>query len=130
MSGRITSFLSGVLLTLSTTYFTGQYFDKNKDFASNQLRTANGIINNRILSDRDIAKERIPISKQVNELSRSDNVETCKDIWNNEVITFVNWVYGINWYDTGLKIDNKLYKLFSSLTEKQANNESIQDKKQ
>lgn len=128
MGGRITSFLGGVLLTLSATYCTREYFNKNRDFVSNQLRTANGTINNRILTDRDIAKENVPISKQVTALSRSDNVETFKDIWNSEVINFVNWIYSINWYDMGMKIDSKLYSLFSSLTERQTEKDSIENK--
>lgn len=130
MGGRITSFLGGVLLTLSATYCTGEYLNKNKEFVSNQLRTANGVINNRILTDRDIARENVPISKQIDGISRADNVETFKDIWNNEVINFVNWIYSINWYDLGIKIDSKLYRLFSSLTEKKSEKESAENKNQ
>lgn len=122
MGGRIHGFLGGVLLTSALTYYTGEYFRKNQQFVSSHLRTSDNIINNRILSDKDIAREAVPISKQENSVRRLNSVETCKDIWNDEIITMVNWIYRINWYEWGVKADKKLNeltdKVASSVVEK------------
>lgn len=49
-------------------------------------------------------------------------METSKDIWNDEIIKMVNWVYGINWYQWGVKLDRKVMglteKVVDAVTEK------------
>lgn len=122
MGGRIHGFLGGVLLTSALTYYTGEYLFKNQQFVSSQLRKSDYIINNRILSDKDYNREVIPVSKQVNLVTRLSSLETSKDIWNDEIIKMVNWIYGINWYQWGVKADQKLIeltdKVATSVTEK------------
>ncbi|ODV80248.1 uncharacterized protein CANTADRAFT_5904 [Suhomyces tanzawaensis NRRL Y-17324] len=122
MGGRIHGFLGGVLLTSALTYYTGEYFKKNQQFISHQLRVSDNTINNRILSDHDLKKELIPIDKRIGATTRVNFSETCKDIWNDEIIKMVNWVYGINWYQWGLTADKKLLsisdKIANSITEK------------
>lgn len=116
MGGRIHGFLGGVLLTSALTYYTGEYFNKNQQFISHHLKSSNDIINNKVLSDRgnDILT---PIDKSVNYTRRQGIVETSKDIWNDEIIKMVNWIYSINWYQNLLKADEK----YNNLTEKVAN---------
>lgn len=116
MGGRIHGFLGGVLLTSALTYYTGEYFRKNLKFVSTHLKASDNIINNRILTDRDTTREVIPISNQHKSITRLNTVETCKDIWNDEIIQIVNWIYGINWYQWGIKAD----KTFNELTDKVA----------
>ncbi|KAK6453813.1 uncharacterized protein RJT20DRAFT_63529 [Scheffersomyces xylosifermentans] len=122
MGGRIHGFLGGVLLTSAFAYYTGEYIKKNEQFVSNQLRTTNHIINNRILTDTDLLKEAVPKSSHITVTQRPSFGETCKDIWNDEIITMVNWVYSINWYQFGLTVDKKLLeladKVASSVSEK------------
>ncbi|RCK62992.1 hypothetical protein Cantr_10235 [Candida viswanathii] len=116
--GRIHGFLGGVLLTSTLTYYTSQYINKNQQFISHHLRQSESIINDRILSDKDAELRRgyVPDS-HVNYRSRVSFAETCKDIWNEEIITMVNWVYGINWYRMGLDLDKKILQLTGKLTE-------------
>lgn len=116
--GRIHGFLGGVLLTSTFTYYTQQYINKNQQFISQHLRQSDYIINNRILSDKDaeLRKNYIPDS-HVNYQSRVSFAETCKDIWNEEIITMVNWLYSINWYKLGLDIDSKVGELTTKLSE-------------
>ncbi|KAK6463478.1 hypothetical protein DFJ63DRAFT_120654 [Scheffersomyces coipomensis] len=111
MGGRIHGFLGGVLLTSAFTYYTGEYFQKNATFISQQLKTSDNIINHRILTDRDLVAESIPKSSHSNKTDRISFVETSKDIWNDEIITMVNWVYSINWYSWGLSLDKKVNTL-------------------
>lgn len=111
MGGRIHGFLGGVLLTSALNYYTGEYFRNNLQFISTHLKSSDNIINNRILSDRDITKEVIPISNQHNSVIRLNSLETRKDIWNDEIIKMVNWIYGINWYQWGVTADKKFHDL-------------------
>lgn len=115
MGGRIHGFLGGVLLTASLTYYTGQYIEKSNRFVSGQLQHANAVVTDRILSNRGIAK---PIAVDNNiDLSTRPFSETAKDIWNDEIITMVNWVYGINWYSWGVLADKKLQDLTNKVAE-------------
>lgn len=107
--GRIHGFLGGVLLTSSLAYSTSQYINKNQQFISQNLRQSGYIINNRILSDADAKlRENYVPDSHVKYQSRVNFAETCKDIWNEEIITMVNWVYSLNWYKMGLDIDAKV----------------------
>lgn len=111
MGGRIHGFLGGVLLTSALTYYTGEYFQKSLQFVSLQLRSANNTINNRILTNNDQALEAVPKSNQIHSVQRINVAETAKDIWNDEIVKMVNWVYGINWYQWGITADKKLLGL-------------------
>ncbi|EDK47222.1 conserved hypothetical protein [Lodderomyces elongisporus NRRL YB-4239] len=115
MGGRIHGFLGGVLLTSALTYYTGQMFHTNSKFISQQLQQSNNTINNRILTDSDYKQVRIPN----NHITTTDRTfsETCKDIWNEEIIKMVNWVYGINWYKLGLKFDNESNRILDKVAE-------------
>ncbi|KAG7664584.1 uncharacterized protein J8A68_001879 [[Candida] subhashii] len=115
MGGRIHGFLGGVLLTSAITYYTSQYIQKNQQFISHQLRTSENIINNRILSDKDLQKPLEPISSHITTTGRVSFGETCKDIWNDEIITMVNWIYSINWYQWGVELDKSVVKAVDSL---------------
>lgn len=122
MGGRIHGFLGGVLLTSALTYYTGEYFQKNLKFISHQLKASDNIINNRILSNTDLIKEGLPVSSHSHATTRVSFAETAKDIWNDEIIKTVNWVYGINWYQIGITADKKILglteKLVNSVKEK------------
>lgn len=115
MGGRIHGFLGGVLLTASLTYYTGQYIEKNQKFVSKQLRNADDVVNNRILSDSGIPKP-VAVDTRV-DLHTRNFAETSKDIWNEEIIKMVNWVYGINWYSWGIAADKKILDLTSKVAE-------------
>ncbi|EMG50175.1 hypothetical protein SBY92_003680 [Candida maltosa Xu316] len=112
MGGRIHGFLGGVLLTTTLTYYTSEYISKNQQFISQQLRQSDYIINNRILSDADekLRKNYVPNS-HISYSARAGFAETCKDIWNDEIITMVNWIYSLNWYKMGVDIDAKVNQL-------------------
>ncbi|CCG24872.1 hypothetical protein CORT_0G01890 [Candida orthopsilosis Co 90-125] len=120
MGGRIHGFLGGVLLTSALTYYTGQMFHRNQQFISQHLQQSNNIINNRILTDSEYRNTAIPDNHIVIE-ERPDFVETCKDIWNEEIIKMVNWIYGINWYKLGIKLDNEANKLTDKIAESLVN---------
>ncbi|ODV67185.1 hypothetical protein HYPBUDRAFT_153077 [Hyphopichia burtonii NRRL Y-1933] len=111
MGGRIHGFLGGVLLTSAFTYYTGQYFQKNQQVISHHLKTSNNIINNRILSDKDISTEIVPVDSRINYTSRPNIAETSKDIWNDEIIKMVNWIYSINWYQWMIDADKTVHNL-------------------
>lgn len=113
--GRIHGFLGGALLTSALTYYTGEYFHKNSRVVSLHLRASNDIINNRILSDTDANQELVPVSKHINYTSRQSIAETSKDIWNDEIIKMVNWLYSINWYQTVVNVDKKINTLTSKV---------------
>ncbi|CAI5755883.1 unnamed protein product [Candida verbasci] len=115
MGGRIHGFLGGVLLTSTITYLTKQYIVKNSLFISDSLRSSNYTIQNKILSNKHYENLSIPNKHTTDEI-RSFN-ETCKDLWNEEIIKMVNWVYGINWYKIGMKIDEKTGEISSRLVE-------------
>jgi altered-inheritance-of-mitochondria protein 5 len=110
MVGRIHGFLGGVLLASSFTYYTREYFRKNQQFISSSLHQSKNIIDNRILSDADINKEPVPVNNYVN-TSHRGFAETYKDIWNEEIITMVNWIYSINWYKLGVNVDKQVVEL-------------------
>jgi altered-inheritance-of-mitochondria protein 5 len=118
--GRIHGFLGGVLLTSTITYYTGEYFRSNQKFISTHLQTSDHIIRSKILSPNQA--EPIPTTSHSSTISRVGIVETSKDIWNDEIIKMVNWVYGINWYQWGVKLDRKVMglteKVVDAVTEK------------
>ncbi|KAI5957127.1 hypothetical protein KGF54_000055 [Candida jiufengensis] len=116
MVGRIHGFLGGVLLTSTVVYYTGQMFEKNSKFISQHLKQSNNIIQNKILTDSFYKNQEIP-NNQITTLERPNFKETCKDIWNDEIIKMVNWVYSINWYKLGLKIDDEANKLTDVIAE-------------
>ncbi|KAI5952091.1 hypothetical protein KGF57_004220 [Candida theae] len=120
MGGRIHGFLGGVLLTSTLTYYTGQLFHRNQEFISQHLQASNHIINNRILTDSELRNTVIPNNHIVRN-ERANFAETCKDIWNEEIIKMVNWVYGINWYKLGIKLDDETKKLTDKIAESLVN---------
>lgn len=112
---RIHGFLGGVLLTASLTYYTGQYMEKNQKFVSSQLQHANYVVQNRILSDKGVQKP-VAVDSAVTYASRPFG-ETAKDIWNDEIIKMVNWVYSINWYGWGVEADRAISDLTNKVAE-------------
>ncbi|CAK9437490.1 uncharacterized protein LODBEIA_P18680 [Lodderomyces beijingensis] len=116
MGGRIHGFLAGVLLTSASTYYLGYTFRQNSEFVSKQLQQSNHIINNRILTDSDYRQTAIP-NNHITATLRPSWTETCKDIWNDEIITMVNWIYSINWYKLGIKVDEEASKLTDKIVE-------------
>lgn len=111
MGNRIHGFLAGVALTGSLAITSASYIRGNLAFVSTNLRDLDNTINNRILSDRDIDSNPQPPNRRVAMSHRPSFAETGKDIWNEEIIKMVNWVYSINWYQWGLDADRKLNKL-------------------
>ncbi|KAI5958450.1 uncharacterized protein KGF55_005793 [Candida pseudojiufengensis] len=120
MGGRIHGFLGGVLLTSALTYYTGQLFVNNAKFISQHLKQSNSIIQNKILTDTYYKNLEIP-NNQITTYERPNFQETCKDIWNEEIIKMVNWIYSINWYKLGLTIDEEANKLTDRLAEQFVN---------
>lgn len=116
--GRIHGFLGGVLLTSAATYYTGEYMHKNLHFVLDQLRFSEHIINDRILSNKDEVQSSIPRSSHSQVTRRLGFGETSKDIWNDEIIKFANWVYSINWYQWGLDADHKILELANKVAHK------------
>lgn len=106
--GAVHGFLGGVLLTSSVAYFTGQYVRDRARVVSRHLSDAERTIHNRILSDADLVREARPRDSHARYLRRAGVAEACKDIWNEEIITMVNWLYSLNWYRFGLLLDHKL----------------------
>ncbi|CAN3377073.1 hypothetical protein DIURU_002075 [Diutina rugosa] len=114
MGGRIHGFLGGVLLASSLTYYTGEYIKKNASIASRSLQMSDDIINKRMLSTHNEWDDVVPVTSKVEFIQRPF-AESCKDIWNQEIITAVNWLYSINWYRLGEKADESLNKLTDKL---------------
>lgn len=114
MGGRIHGFLGGVLLALLLTYYTGEYIKKNASIASRSLQMLDDIINKRMLSTHNEWDDVVPVTSKVEFIQRPF-AESCKDIWNQEIITAVNWLYSINWYRLGEKADELLNKLTDKL---------------
>lgn len=111
MGNRIQGFLAGVALTAGTVLATSGRIQASLITASNIIRDTDYIINNRILTDRDTQLAHLPVNKRVSTTLRPSFWETSKDIWNEEIITMVNWLYSINWYQWGLDADRKFNKL-------------------
>ncbi|CAD1812688.1 hypothetical protein FOB58_005746 [Candida parapsilosis] len=120
MGGRIHGFLGGVLLTSALTYYTAQTFHHNQQFISQHLQQSNNIINNRILTDSEYRNTALP-NNHITLKQRVSFGETCKDIWNDEIIKMVNWIYGINWYKLGVKLDSEANKLTDKIAESLVN---------
>lgn len=110
MGGRIHGFLGGVLLTSVVTYYTGEFVRSNKLFVSAQLQASRDIIDHQIVAHKHI-RDDTPVDKLYSEVRRVSVLETCKDLWNDEVIRAVNWVYSIDWYRFGVKTDEKIMEL-------------------
>lgn len=127
MGGRIIGFLAGVSTVGLVHHFTKGLFAFNL-FLHDNITSMTDQVNNQILSDRGIDKNPIPPNRRVNILYRPSLVETCKDIWNEELINSVNWLYSINWYQWGLDIDRKLNKITDKFTQKLTNIENEKTK--
>lgn len=111
MGNRIQGFLAGVFVTGCVTAYTAGLFKSNQALISQQLQSCDSVIKNRILSDKDRNAVPTPINRRILTTYRPSVWETCKDIWNDEIITVANWAYSINWYQWGLEADKKLNKL-------------------
>lgn len=111
MGNRIQGFLAGVALTAGVVLATQGRIQASVVNASTIIRDTDNIINNRILTDRDAQLAPLPINRRVSTTYRPSVWETAKDIWNEEIITMVNWAYSINWYQWGLEADRKFNKL-------------------
>lgn len=111
MGNRINGFLGGVLLTGFITVSTSAAIKRYEAINSAQIRHCDDIINNRILSDNYLRENATPINKRVFLTYRPSVWETCKDIWNEEIIKMINNVYSINWHKLGLEADRKLGKV-------------------
>lgn len=127
MGGRIHGFLGGALFTSAFVYYTGEYIKKDQQFISRQLRITDTVINEGIISGKDIHKDIIPIEPRGKREVHSGVWETSKDIWNEEIIKMVNWVYSINWYNWFVKIDQQYDKLTNKLASRMT--ESHNEKK-
>lgn len=113
--GAIHGFLGGVLFTSSIAYFGAAYVRQSTQFVSSHFHRADRAIHNRILSNVDILRENEPINSHSKYIERANLAETSKDIWNEEIIKMVNWVYSINWYKAGIQLDQKLAGLGSKI---------------
>lgn len=122
MGGRINGFLSGVLLTASLVYYTGEYIKKDQQFISKQLKVSDTIINEGIICGKDLQKP-IQVPQKGNKIINGGFTESAKDIWNEEIYSFVNWVYSINWYRLGMKSDEKILRLLDKATSHIVDNE-------
>lgn len=111
MGGRIHGFLGGVLLTSVATYYTGEYIRNNKAFVSAQLQNSKDIIEHQIVTDNHRQQPIVPVNKQYSETRRVSVLETSKDLWNDELIKAVNWVYSIDWYRFGVQTDQAINDL-------------------
>lgn len=111
MGNRIQGFLAGVFVTGCVTAWTAGAINGNQVLISAQLQQCDNIIKNRILSDKDRNAVPAPVNKRVFATTRPSVWETCKDIWNDEIITVANWAYSINWYQWGLEADKKVNRL-------------------
>lgn len=105
--GRLTGLLSGVLFTSSVAYYTKREIDGNLLVISSCLRRSDEIINNSI---SPVKHELVPINNKINTNTVSIS-STLTDIWNREIISFVNFIYSINWYQLGLEVDKKVVQL-------------------
>ncbi|GEQ67468.1 hypothetical protein JCM33374_g1133 [Metschnikowia sp. JCM 33374] len=111
MGNRINGFLGGVLLTGFITVSTSAAIKRYEAINSAQIRHCDDIINNRILSDKYLQENSTPLNKRVFSTHRPSVWETCKDIWNAEIIKGINNVYSINWHKLGLEADRRLGKV-------------------
>lgn len=53
----------------------------------------------------------MPVNKLFEETRRVSILETSKDLWNEELIKAVNWVYSIDWYKFGVQTDQAIMDL-------------------
>lgn len=111
MGNRIQGFLAGVFLMGSITAATVGTIQGQQSVVSGLIRNCELIIQRRILSDDELLEAQIPVSKRVAVSQRTSFWETCKDIWNEEIIKGVNSVYAINWYQLGITTDKKMNNL-------------------
>lgn len=111
MGGRIHGFLGGVLLTSVATYYTGEFVRSNKLFVSSQLQSSRDIIEHQIISHKHGHDKIMPVNKLFEETRRVSILETSKDLWNEELIKAVNWVYSIDWYKFGVQTDQAIMDL-------------------
>ena len=106
MGGRIHGFLGGTLLTSAVIYYTGEYIKKDQQFISRQLRNSDTIINEGIILGKD--SQPIINAPRGTKVINSGIIESSKDVWNEEITKMVNWVYSINWYNLGMRVDEKI----------------------
>ncbi|OBA19482.1 hypothetical protein METBIDRAFT_214767 [Metschnikowia bicuspidata var. bicuspidata NRRL YB-4993] len=111
MGNRINGFLGGVALTGFITMSTSAAIKRSEAINSAQIRHCDEFINNRILTDTHFRENAAPINKRVFLTHRPSMWETCKDIWNEEIIKMVNNVYSINWHKLGLEADKRIGKM-------------------
>lgn len=123
MGGRIHGFLGGALFTLALVYYTGEYIKKDQQFVSRQLRISDTIINEGIIAGKDIHKDAIIIEPRGKKEVHFGVIESSKDIWNEEIIKMVNWVYAINWYSMFVKADEQYNKLTDKIANRMAPHE-------
>lgn len=90
MGGRIHGFLGGLLLGLALTYYQAYQFHSNGWKIQQLLRRAKATIDDRN-KPAEVAPAKVAFSY------RPGGKETFADLWNDEVIRGVNWVYSINW---------------------------------
>ncbi|KAF8000947.1 altered inheritance of mitochondria protein 5 [Metschnikowia aff. pulcherrima] len=111
MGNRINGFLGGVVLTGFITVSTSAAIKRYEGINSAQIRHCDDFINNRILSDKYLRDHSEPANKRIFLTHRPSMMETCKDIWNEEIIKMINNIYSINWHKLGLEADKKLGKV-------------------
>lgn len=89
------------MLTSSLAYITATEIKYNKEVISSNLRNYKNIIENG-------NEPTINLPNKVSYVDRSSIRETFADVWNFEIIKGVNWVYTIDWFAGGDKIEKKL----------------------
>ncbi|OWB61028.1 hypothetical protein B5S29_g1912 [[Candida] boidinii] len=101
MAGRIHGFLGGVLMTSSLTYLTAYEFKSKQNTISKSLLESSNLIEHR--------NDPIEHKSNVVQFTTRDGInETVKDIWNEEVIRGVNWLYSINLTNYGKVLIDKI----------------------
>lgn len=115
MGGRIHGFLGGALFTSALVYYTGEYIKKDQQFISRQLRITDTVINEGIIKGKDLNKEGIKVIPRGEKQVHAGIAESTKDIWNEEIIKMVNWIYSINWYQITIQADKQINQLTDKL---------------
>ncbi|KAG0678596.1 hypothetical protein C6P40_003802 [Pichia californica] len=100
MAGITHGLLTGVLVTSGLSYLTATQFNSNAIKIKNEINSCIETIEKR--------NDPIPHISNVRSFYSSSISEGAKDLWNEEVISAVNW-----WYN--LKIGNQLTNLITDV---------------
>lgn len=87
------------MTTSSIAYLTALEFRRNSKFVSTELKEAQSVIDNH-------GKTSVQVLQPLEYETRVNLTETMKDVWNDEIIKGVNWVYGIQWNSIAKRVEN------------------------